>query len=226
MERLAARFSGRVGFLLIVAAGLNFGYPLTLYLGALGDVAYLAAYALMFLIGVLVTSADRAHFARTGWAALFWLGCAIALALNPASAALTILAQAALLPCLLLLMSALLKYIYTARVINRQVLLAAITVYVFLAMLFAPVYTIINTLDPGAFVDNGLGAPVHWPQLVYFSFITLATVGYGDVLPLNPWARSLAAAEGMLGVLYVALIMGRLVGVYSQERRPAAREDR
>jgi len=38
------------------------------------------------------------------------------------------------------------------------------------------------------------------------------------VLPLNAWARSLATVEGMVGVLYVALIMGRLIGVYSQER--------
>lgn len=55
-------------------------------------------------------------------------------------------------------------------------------------------------------------------QLVYFSFVTLATVGYGDVLAVNAWARSLATFEGMVGVLYVALLMGRLVGVYSQER--------
>ncbi len=69
-----------------------------------------------------------------------------------------------------------------------------------------------------AFIDNGLGVAPQWQQLVYFSFVTLATLGYGDVIPLNAWARSLATVEGMVGVLYVALIMGRLIGVYSQEK--------
>ena len=74
-------------------------------------------------------------------------------------------------------------------------------------------------LAPGSFIDNGLGGvSAGWQQLVYFSFVTLATVGYGDVLAVNAWARSLATFEGMVGVLYVALLMGWLVGVYSQER--------
>ena len=110
------------------------------------------------------------------------------------------------------------RYIYTSKVVDVNVMMTAITVYIFIAAMFTPLYVIISRLDVNAFVDNGLGFAPQWQQLVYFSFVTLATLGYGDVLPLNAWARSLATVEGMVGVLYVALIMGRLIGVYSQER--------
>jgi hypothetical protein len=124
----------------------------------------------------------------------------------------------AIIPAQLLMTIALLRYIYTSKVVNANVMMTAITVYIFIAAMFTPLYVIVSRLDVNAFVDNGLGVAPQWQQLVYFSFVTLATLGYGDVLPLNAWARSLATVEGMLGVLYIALIMGRLIGVYSQER--------
>ena len=114
---------------------------------------------------------------------------------------------------------ALLQFIYKSKVVNLDVMLTAITVYIFIAAMFTPIYVVINTLDPHSFLDNGLGVLPHWQQLIYFSFVTLATLGYGDIIPLNPWARSLAAMEGMIGVLFITLIMGRLVGIYSQEKK-------
>ena len=59
---------------------------------------------------------------------------------------------------------------------------------------------------------------MQWQQLIYYSMITLTTVGYGDIIPVNAWARTLAALEGMTGVLYIAVLMGRLVGIYRQEK--------
>ena len=218
IEKLSSRFYGRVGYLLVLVAVLNFGYPLTLYMGGLGNLLFLLAYTLMFVIGVLVTSEDKKHFIQTSIAAVVWMVCAVVSFFAPSSDSATIISQVAIIPAQLLMTIALLRYIYMSKVVNANVMMTAITVYIFIAAMFTPLYVIVSRLDVNAFVDNGLGVAPQWQQLVYFSFVTLATLGYGDVLPLNAWARSLATMEGMVGVLYVALIMGRLIGVYSQER--------
>lgn len=218
IEKLSSRFYGRVGYLLVLVAVLNFGYPLTLYMGGLGNLLFLLAYTLMFVIGVLVTSEDKTHFIQTSIAAVVWMVCAVVSFFAPSSDSATIISQVAIIPAQLLMTIALLRYIYMSKVVNANVMMTAITVYIFIAAMFTPLYVIVSRLDVNAFVDNGLGVAPQWQQLVYFSFVTLATLGYGDVLPLNAWARSLATMEGMVGVLYVALIMGRLIGVYSQER--------
>jgi len=218
IEKLSTRFYGRVGLLLLLVAALNFGYPLTLYMGGVGNIIFLLAYALMFVIGVLVTREDNKRFIQTSIAAVVWMVCAVISFFAPASSFVAILSQLAIIPAQLLMTIALVRYIYTSKVVDTNVMMTAITVYIFIAAMFTPLYVIISRLDVNAFVDNGLGVAPQWQQLVYFSFVTLATLGYGDVLPLNAWARSLATVEGMVGVLYVALIMGRLIGVYSQER--------
>jgi hypothetical protein len=95
------------------------------------------------------------------------------------------------------------------------VLLAAITVYILLAAQFVPIYGTLEALWPGSFVDDGVGQPVFWQQLIYFSLTTLTTTGYGDILPVSAWARAFANVEQVIGVLYVAVLMGRLVGLFS-----------
>jgi hypothetical protein len=56
--------------------------------------------------------------------------------------------------------------------------------------------------------------------LIYFSFVTLTTVGYGDVTPVHPLARSLALMEGLTGQLYPAILLARLVTLHAQETPP------
>jgi voltage-gated potassium channel Kch len=77
------------------------------------------------------------------------------------------------------------------------------------------VYRLIETIHAGSFL---LMAPqatnVSRSALLYFSLITLTTVGYGDVLPATPTARGLAALEGVSGVLYLAITVARLVAAY------------
>ena len=62
-------------------------------------------------------------------------------------------------------------------------------------------------------------ADIRWRTLIFFSFMTLTTVGFGDITPATPQAQSLTSIEGVIGVLYVAVLIARVVGIYA--RRPA-----
>ena len=69
-----------------------------------------------------------------------------------------------------------------------------------------------SLLAAGAFSGSGFGGAER-PDFVYFSFVTLTTVGYGDVTPVHPLARSLAVAEALTGQLYPAILLARLVSL-------------
>jgi len=91
----------------------------------------------------------------------------------------------------------------------------AVTVYLLVAYSWALAYQLVALSDPTAF---SFGAAPLIPQslrfrLLYFSTTTLTTVSYGDITPLNPVARSLAALEGLIGQLFPALLLARLVSM-------------
>ena len=102
---------------------------------------------------------------------------------------------------------------------NRIV--GAICVYLMLGVIWALMYSLLETLVPGSFAgltenttDGG------WdPDWVYFSFVTLTTLGYGDILPLSFSARSLAYFEAIVGQFYLAVLVAGLVGAYLSERQ-------
>ena len=68
------------------------------------------------------------------------------------------------------------------------------------------------------------GQPAVWSDLVYFSFTTLTSIGFADILPVNHFSRSFAVLETITGVLYITVLIGRLVGLYSTEAAEAAAE--
>jgi hypothetical protein len=55
-------------------------------------------------------------------------------------------------------------------------------------------------------------------DLIYFSYVTLATLGYGDITPISAYARSSAILEAVAGPMYIAVLIARLVGLYGKER--------
>jgi cation transport ATPase len=88
----------------------------------------------------------------------------------------------------------------------------AVAAYVLLGVIWAYAYDFVEFLRPGAF--SGPGSPADGPRaFFYFSFVTLTTVGYGDVLPVHAVARSLVSLEAVVGTLYPAILIARLVSV-------------
>ena len=87
---------------------------------------------------------------------------------------------------------------------------AAICVYLLLGLLWASAYSLLLTWAPGA-IRFPEGADGH--AVTYFSFVTLTTLGYGEITPVHPLARSLAFLQAATGVLYVAVLVARLVAL-------------
>jgi hypothetical protein len=90
-------------------------------------------------------------------------------------------------------------------------LFGAVAVYVLLAVAWGTAYDLLLVLRPDAI--RGASGPASLDEAMWLSFITLTTTGYGDILPASPLARSLAALEAMVGVLYPAILISRLVSL-------------
>ena len=118
-----------------------------------------------------------------------------------------------------LTVAGLFSYLRGARTVTNAHLFTAVSIYLLLGMLWFALYTAIDTLYPGAILRSS-SATDRPGELLYFSLITLSTIGYGDVVPLDGEVRMLAALEGITGVLYVAITVALLVNAYRQQSSP------
>lgn len=89
---------------------------------------------------------------------------------------------------------------------------AAVAIYLLIGLIWGHLYNMIHILDPNSFaIDHNPNEFV----LSYFSFVTLVTLGYGDVVPVSSAARSLAILEGVAGQLYMVILISSLVSEFS-----------
>ena len=107
--------------------------------------------------------------------------------------------------------------------VTHHRILGAIAIYLNIAWAFAYVYRAIDTLVPGAF-SGGTGSPhvvdvLTLGRFVYFSFTTMTSTGFGDILPLHPFARSATNLEAVMGQLFPATLLARLVTLEIEARR-------
>ena len=113
----------------------------------------------------------------------------------------------------------LLRFVLRAPSVNTDVLCASISAYLMLGLLWTVAYWLVAQVTPNAFAFNtGTKETMAGFNAFYFSFITLSTVGYGDITPVSKVARMLAAMEAMTGLLYVAVLIARLVALYSSPK--------
>ena len=110
----------------------------------------------------------------------------------------------------------LLRFVLRAPSVNTEVICASISAYLMLGLLWTVAYWLVAQVNPNAFAFNtGPKETMSGFNAFYFSFITLSTVGYGDITPVSRIARWLAATEAMTGLLYVTVLIARLVSLYS-----------
>jgi voltage-gated potassium channel len=132
---------------------------------------------------------------------------------------------AVFLVCALLLLAFvighLLHFVLQAPIVTVEVLCASIAAYLMLGLTWTVAYWLVDQLTPGGAFSFNTTRGAHSMNGFtgfYFSFITLSTVGYGDITPVSHAARWLAAMEAMTGLLYVAVLIARLVSLYSSTK--------
>jgi hypothetical protein len=127
--------------------------------------------------------------------------------------------------CFALILCVVARMVYGEGEVTGNRIRGAIALYLLIAAFFASLYTLLETVSPGAF-----RFPDYWQKgrgikdvLAYFSFVTMTTVGYGDVTAIDPFARSLAMFEALIGQLYPAILLARLVSLYTDTSRSGER---
>lgn len=113
------------------------------------------------------------------------------------------------------------RAVFAAGKVTLHRIIGAILLYLNIGLIFAALFCFVALLEPNAFtglqpLSDNLAIAAN---LIYFSFVTLTSVGYGDIVPLHPFARSLANIEAIIGQLYPATLLARLVTLELEDRR-------
>jgi len=108
------------------------------------------------------------------------------------------------------------SYLRNSRSVARAQLYTAVNIYLLLGLLWTALYLAIDAFSPGS-IQIGSHPADRQAELLYFSLVTLSTIGYGDIVPINGEARILAALEGITGVLYIAITVALLVGRFRSD---------
>jgi hypothetical protein len=114
---------------------------------------------------------------------------------------------------------AMIRYLFNDDRVTRDELFATGAAFTVVAWGFAYVYAAAQVFWPGSFVGAGGAGDRSWFDLLFLSFTTLTSVGLSDIVPVLPNARSLVMIEQVAGVLYIALVVARLVGLTVVGRR-------
>jgi Ion channel len=99
--------------------------------------------------------------------------------------------------------------------VDGERICAALCVYLLAGIAFGGFFATLEATAPGSLSGP---APIELDDAIYFSFVTLATLGYGDITPVAAAARALAVLEAVFGQLYLAVLIARLVSLYARER--------
>ena len=129
----------------------------------------------------------------------------------------------------LVIVFSLIRQIATSRDVTAVVILSSVAGYLLLGIIYSIFIAFIGQHDPGAFTLNSMDASdtdtgINTSVPLYFSFVTMASLGYGDIVPLKPYTRSLATLIAVSGQFYIAIIVALLVGKFSS-RQPGNKKN-
>ena len=111
----------------------------------------------------------------------------------------------------------LLRYVFGAEVMTADKLFGAASAYMLLGFLWSYLYAISQYYHPEAFTVHGVITELSIKDVIYFSFTTLTSTGYGDIAPVSNHTKALASVEQIFGTLFVAILIARLAGIYPEQ---------
>lgn len=115
----------------------------------------------------------------------------------------------------LYIIAMLLQSIFMSNRVDTNRLLSSISVYLCIGIVWSMFYGLVDLYIPGSFrIGSDVSLNAHINDLMYFSIVSLTTLGYGDITPLSSIAKSLAAVEALVGQIYLTVLVARLVGLH------------
>lgn len=124
---------------------------------------------------------------------------------------------------LLLTISLAIRQVMRSGTVNANSIIGAICIYLLLGVIWAFFYLFVSILIPGSFsVQISGSAYVQLHDFLYYSFVTLTTLGYGDITPVRETARALTTIEAILGQFYIATLVAGLVAAYITRKEPTS----
>jgi hypothetical protein len=119
--------------------------------------------------------------------------------------------------------ASLVAYMMEDREATTDELFAAAAAFTLLAWAFTHLFILVQSVHPGTFAAAvNPGDARSWSELNYLSFALLSSTGIGDVIPLTPHARAIASVEMLVGLMYLAAVVARLIGFTLQSNKPRA----
>lgn len=170
-----------------------------------------AALTLLLLAGVVGLHASAGVRALLMGAAILALCVRLSPAIGPAPSAAATVVSFGLMAVVVLAQT------FRDGPVNAHRVQGAVAAYLLLGLAWAAAYAFVAALDPGAFA-SARPETARERGFLYFSFITLTSVGYGDITPVHHAARSLAMLEALTGQLYPAILIGRIVTLYEEHK--------
>ena len=204
-------------FLILLVLLLFVAHPLS-DLGLLSRLWIGLVFSFLLISGVAAVAQSRAMLTLATGLSLFALLAIWAEHVAPRHT-LSILRAASVFACLGLMAWVVLRRVFQAGPITMDRVQGSLAVYLLLGLMWTSGYSLVLLHDPDAFqpaIPAMQGALQ--PRLVYFSFVTLTTTGYGDFTPVNPIARALSILECIVGQLYPVVLIARLVAMELQCR--------
>ena len=111
-----------------------------------------------------------------------------------------------------------LRITVSSKEVTLETIFAAIVVYLLIALMWAFLYLVVDLLWPGSFYFPEIGRWGETMRFEYFSFVTITTLGYGDITPLTDEASALVMVEAVIGQIYMVVLVAWLVGMYVSRR--------
>jgi hypothetical protein len=108
----------------------------------------------------------------------------------------------------------LLIFVYTQKEVTRDLIAGAAIVYLLMALAWSFIFGVVESLNPGSFSIPDIEGISTSRVFLYYSFVTITTLGYGDITPVTSLARSLCILEAVIGQLYLVVQVAWLVGVH------------
>lgn len=165
---------------------------------ALGAVSKSTRRQLLLLVVLAAVFRSAGRWLHIHWASkaaiLFWIVLAFVAAVNA------------------------LRFALKGKRISTEHVYAALSAYLLAGHFAGFVYYVVEDVWPGSFLENGrtlIHDHFSIQHSIYFSFVTLSTLGYGDIVPVGPVARGFAVCEAIVGQFYLAVLVARLIGAYS-----------